>query len=291
MKAFIAKHHIYIAGAIFVGGGLLLYLMIYLFGDINEPPDKYGYFAMLVVCVVPVALWLWGESLAGGLRKEQIMAIANRMGLPFLPEFFWEWTEVPLTPEEREVVTSEEGAGALDRIIAFKDSVRINRESAQIFNVGRSPGPDNIIYTSAEDGLLAVFDYTFETGVEHQTRYYNHTVALFANTKGEYPAFALIPEGTFGKRDESFDSNEILFSEDSEFSDKWILRVEQEQSVRDFFDPGMRAYTSALDDIHVEASGRSIFVYTPMLRDDMEDFIQTAKTVHSTFSDRLDAMQ
>ncbi|MGB7325996.1 MAG: hypothetical protein WBD31_14070 [Rubripirellula sp.] len=76
----------------------------------------------------------------------------------------------------------------------------------------------------------------------------------------EIPAFQLRPEGIFDRLGSMIGMQDIDFSDHPEFSNAFVLKTNDEQSTRDFFDRPLLDYFSERQGVSFETS-RHLFIY------------------------------
>lgn len=161
-------------------------------------------------------------------RRQEMGAVAGQLGLEF----------------------TEQGSPALANLDRFA-----------LFNQGREWRSYNIMRGAVEGVRVAVFDYRFTTGgVKNQTTYRQTVCAIF-DEKLDLPRFELKPEGFFHKLEALFGYQDIDFSENTEFSRKYVLRGASEDAIRAVFTSKVLSFFEASPGLNVEGGGDTIILF------------------------------
>ena len=131
----------------------------------------------------------------------------------------------------------------------------------QLFNQGNSRKLRNLMVGETDEVSLAIFDYRYTTssGENHQT--VNQTVALMESEALQIPSFTMRPESFFHRLGEVFGLKDIDFETHPEFSKMFLLKSDQEEQVREYFDSSVLSFFETKQGISVEAQpGRGRFL-------------------------------
>lgn len=133
-------------------------------------------------------------------------------------------------------------------------------ERFALFELGHDKEIRNLMYGEVDGVNTTVFDYTYTLGVKTPTTYFQ-TVVLFEPEDQSFPEFALRPEGAFDKLFSAFGYQDIDFNQRPEFSRRFILRGEDEPSIRRLFNERVLSFYESNPGRFTDAGDNQLFVY------------------------------
>lgn len=134
-------------------------------------------------------------------------------------------------------------------------------KSLPLFQRGHSKQMKNVGSRGERGESSMFFDYRFTTGHgKHRQHHLYFVVGRFKDSK--LPAFTLSPENVFSKIAQAVGYSDIDFSHDPEFSKAYVLRGNNEASIRAIFSPTILATLKHEKGIHIESDTNGILVYT-----------------------------
>ena len=155
-----------------------------------------------------------------------------------------------------------------------------------IFKKGHSKKLTNLIKGNKNSIAWSIFDYKFTVGHGKNSRTYKQTVAL-ASLHTSLPNFYLGRENIFHKIGSKFGYQDIDFDNFPEFSDKYLLRGENETAVKNLFTSNiLRFFQENMTNIYVEAEKNYLIYYRLSRRIkplELDQFIEEATKVVRLF--------
>lgn len=149
---------------------------------------------------------------------------------------------------------------------------------------GRSSRAYNLGSKRSGEEQFMIFDYQYTTGTGKNRRTHHHTVAA-SRSRRSLPPFTVAKEDLFSKFAQSLGYDDIDFTHDPEFSDKFVVRGKDSARIRALFSPEVMRYIKANPGMRVEASGGAIVWYSPRTLevDQMKGFIDEAQRFFALF--------
>ncbi|MFN3193005.1 MAG: ankyrin repeat domain-containing protein [Aureliella sp.] len=160
------------------------------------------------------------------------------------------------------------------------------REKMQVFslfNQGYSRKLKNVMQAETDDARLTVFDYQFTTGGGQSSRTHHHTVVSIESLGLQLPKFRLRPEGFLDRVGSAIGLQDIDFDDHQEFSDAYVLKGDDEKSIRRFFDAELMDSIASRKDIAVESES-GFFIYRQGGRKKPEEIQQLMKDGYGLYS-------
>jgi len=145
-----------------------------------------------------------------------------------------------------------------------------------LFSVGRSKKIKNLMEGEANNAELAVFDYQYTTGGGQHSHTSRQTVFCIWSPKLYLPKFSMRPEGIFHKIGSAFGYQDIDFDSHPEFSKKYLLKGDNEESIRQLFNNKLLNDIESQKNICIEGEGNQLVFYSYKKRikpDDIENFM------------------
>jgi hypothetical protein len=175
----------------------------------------------------------------------------------------------------------------LDFFPKGREDVLAKVQQFKLFSTGHSRKMKNLILGTTEIASIAIFDYQYTTGSGKNSSTHSQTVVSMQSSALTIPDFTLRPEGWFGS---ALGFQDIDFDNHPEFSKLFVLKGENEASVREFFDDQILDFFVQRKGITFEgASG--VFVYcrrrTRTSVQDIRKYLEEGYAVYSGFMERL----
>lgn len=188
------------------------------------------------------------------VRREGLERFATELSLDFFPD---------------------EQSDLMQRLQAFK-----------LFNAGHSRKMVNVIVGRTEVVNIAIFDYRYITGSGKHQHVHNQTVVAMESDELDIPSFTLRPESLFDWFGSVLGFQDIDFEEHPQFSKMFVLKGENEQVIRKFFDAELLDFFAEKKGITFEAiPGR--FIYFRGGRktnvESMRDYLEEGYSVYAAF--------
>ena len=131
-------------------------------------------------------------------------------------------------------------------------------------NEGHGRVVSNVLEATRSDELdFTLFDYQYTVGYGKTSATYQQTVTRMQSALFRLPKFILYPETIFAKMGKVFGKSDINFPDSPDFSDKFILRGDDETSTRALFTPALRQALEAHGGLTIEAAGDLLFIFRP----------------------------
>jgi hypothetical protein len=105
---------------------------------------------------------------------------------------------------------------------------------------------------------VTVMDYKYTTGGGKSSHTWVQTVLVFDSDKLQLPRFLLRPENLFDKIGSAFGYKDINFDNAPVFSQKYLLRGENEAAIRNTFNAGILQYYEQHPGLSTEADGKKL---------------------------------
>ena len=211
-----------------------------------------GGFIVLIIVVILVSRHLDKK------RTEAIEAFANEIGLAFHPQ----------------------SDGHLESRLG----------SFQLFSSGRKRVLRNAIIGETDVAKIAIFDYQYTTGSGKHQHTHHQTVVGMEFDNLDIPAFMLRPENLFDWFGSMFGVQDIDFDEHPEFSKMFVLKGDDEQAVREFFDVPLLDFFAQHAGIAFEcAPGKFIYFRSGKKAkvEDLKKLLEEGYAVYSAFTERM----
>lgn len=176
-------------------------------------------------------------------RVEELQSLAPMLGFS-------------LEPASRKMGDSELGAGLL---------------SLPLFKHGGAPRLRNLMRPLAGRGdeVVVEFRYTVSTG--HSAHVVEQTVAAFHRPDARIPEFRLSPEGVFSKIGHMLGGQDIDFDSNAEFSSRYVLKGQDADATRAFFEPQAVTYLADRPGWSAQGAGEWLIVFRASKREKVEN--------------------
>ncbi len=136
-----------------------------------------------------------------------------------------------------------------------------NLEVFALFNQGHSKTISNVLYGQIDGVKAALFDYQYVVGHGKHRSTHNQSVVYFEPRDVRLPVFSLRPEGTFHKIMSAFGYQDIDFGNRPEFSKLYLLRGQDEQTVRNTFSDAALGFYEMNQGSCTDGGGNQLFVF------------------------------
>jgi hypothetical protein len=131
----------------------------------------------------------------------------------------------------------------------------------KLFSKGRAQRAKNVLERQSHDIRCSIFDYSYTTGAGNNSSTYTQTVICFRSPLLKLPSFILRPENMFDKIGGLVGKKDFDFDDTPEFSRKYLLAGEDEESVRAVFNQELRTYFETRLHMCVEGDGAKLIIY------------------------------
>ncbi len=169
------------------------------------------------------------------------------------------------------------------------DSVAQRHNQFKLFNRGRRRRINNLIEGDSGDVTLLIFDYRFTTGAGKNSRTHTQTIASLKSSQLNIPSLTIHPEGFLSRIGNKMGFQDIDFDSNPTFSKMFVLKGENEEAIRSFLKPPMLEYFEAQQGIALEASGDTLFFFTPsrtIKPDEIKDLLSRAYGVFGVLTEQ-----
>lgn len=130
-----------------------------------------------------------------------------------------------------------------------------------LFNSGHNKQIKNMMYGTASGIKAAVFDYIYVTGSGKNRQTHYQTVVYLEPGNLNIPFFSLRPEGFFTKIMTAFGYQDIDFGQRPDFSNKYILRGQDELAIRQAFNDRLLAFYESYPGTCTDAGGNQLLLF------------------------------
>src|ERR1043166_1505070 len=134
-------------------------------------------------------------------------------------------------------------------------------ERFALFNQGHGKKIKNFMYGQASGVKAAVFDYIYTVGGGKNSHTYFQSVVYLEPANLNLPSFSLRPENFFHKMLSAFGYQDIDFGQRPEFSKHYLLRGEDENSIRQTFNDRVLTFYESYPGTCTDAGANQIFVF------------------------------
>jgi hypothetical protein len=155
-----------------------------------------------------------------------------------------------------------------------------------LFSQGYSRRISNVLTGKFNLIPITVMDYKYTTGGGRSSHTWHQTVLAIESDKLQLPRFVLRPENLFDKIGSVFGKKDINFEMAPMFSKRYILRGDNEESIRSFFNVGVLEYYEQHLGLSTEGDGVKLIYYRTSKRippDKIQAFLQEGYDVFNLF--------
>jgi hypothetical protein len=229
------------------------------FEEDGSEMDEWIFFFIVAVVAV-VALIAVASYYQEKQRREQMQAVAERMGFSFSPQG---------------------DAGLRERLGHF-----------HLFSQGHSRKMRNVMRREIHGVAVTLFDYQYTTSSSKHNNTHRRTVLLFETERLRLPFFTLRPQGLFHKLAAAFGHGDIDFQAHPSFSDAYLLQGSDESQIRDLFREEVLSYYERRRNLCTEGAGQQLVFYRGNRREEpgsMEGFLEQGLEVLDLFMESEEA--
>ena len=142
------------------------------------------------------------------------------------------------------------------------------RERFELFSKGRSHNARNLIHGETSNTGVWIFDYRYTVGGGKDSRSCLQSVICFSSAQLDLPRFELYREGMMSRLGSSvFGTQDIDFETHPDFSQKYVLKGDSEEKIRDTFRPEVLTFLESQDrNIRIEGDRDSLLLYRSATR-------------------------
>jgi hypothetical protein len=127
---------------------------------------------------------------------------------------------------------------------------------------GSKPTVSNVLEVARTAELkLILFDYAYTTDDGESNVTTHQTIARIQAPLLKLPSFLLFPETIFSKIKVLFGGVDVNFPDSPGFSDKYILRGQDEAALRAIFSPALRQALEPLHHLTIEGADDALFIF------------------------------
>ena len=131
----------------------------------------------------------------------------------------------------------------------------------RLFSRGHSKRVTSPARRQHSDDELYFFEYRYTTGGGKNSSTYRQSVLAIRLAEGSLPAFEMRPEHVFHKIGSTFGQQDIDFDDSPVFSSNYLLKGEDEDSVRRVFSPSVRSLIERDRKWSIEGAGPWLVLY------------------------------
>jgi len=120
---------------------------------------------------------------------------------------------------------------------------------------------ENILEKYLENGRITVSDVILTEGAGQAQTESRITLVQVAETDFLIPDFALEPESLWSRLSELTHGKDIDFITHQQFSNKYYLRGDSEEQIRNFFNNGIISFLESKEAVHIECHRNKLLFY------------------------------
>ena len=155
-----------------------------------------------------------------------------------------------------------------------------------VFSQGHSRRISNVLTGRFNDIPMMVMDYKYTTGGGKSSHIWQQTVLAFESDKLVLPGFILRPENLFDKIGSFLGKKDINFESAPVFSKRYLLRGDDEESIRKLFNEWVFEYYERHPGLSTEGHGKKLIYYRVSKRvspDRIQAFLQEGYEIFGLF--------
>ena len=160
----------------------------------------------------------------------------------------------------------------------------------QLLSSGRRKMVKNAIVGETDLAKIAMFDYQYTTGSGKHQHTHHQTVVGMEFDNLAIPSFTLRPESVFDWFGSMLGFQDIDFVEHPQFSQMFVLKGENEEAIRDFFDVPLLDFFASHPGIAFECMPGKFIFFRGGKRakvEQLREFLEEGYAVYAAFMDRL----
>lgn len=157
----------------------------------------------------------------------------------------------------------------------------------ELFTQGRRRKLSNLLTSPAGDPRALLFDLSYTTGGGNAQSRHHQTVFYAASDTLQLPAFSLRPQHFFHAIAKMFGYQDIDLTSQPRFSEMFVLRGEDETSVREVFCEAVADFFESREDVCAAATGNELLYWRAGRRagaDEIEAFVKDGMDLVARFS-------
>ena len=144
---------------------------------------------------------------------------------------------------------------------AGNDLLAASTRDFDLFRKGRSRRASNIMRGNHKDAKIEIFDYRYVTGGGKHSRTHLQTVVSISSDRLSLPYFMLVPENFMHKIGNIFGYQDIDFQDYPEFSQRYLLRGDDESQIRQVFNYKVIPWYESRNNVSTEGTGNCLIYY------------------------------
>tara|TARA_A100001037_G_scaffold292775_1_gene308524 strand:- start:508 stop:1179 length:672 start_codon:yes stop_codon:yes gene_type:complete len=155
-----------------------------------------------------------------------------------------------------------------------------------LFSKGWSRKIKNLMEGEAHKVELAIFDYQYTTHGGQHPQTHRQSLLFIRSPKLNLPDFSLRPENVFHKIGSAFGDKDIDFETHPIFSKSYLLRGDNEVTIRGLFNNELLNFIQSQQKISIEGSGDQLIFYRHKNRlkpEEVESFMEEGFQVLDQF--------
>lgn len=159
----------------------------------------------------------------------------------------------------------------------------------KLFNSGHSRQMKNVIKGVTDIATIAIFDYQYSTGSGKNRKTHSNTIVAMKSDDLTIPIFTMRPENLFDWFGSAIGLQDIDFDEHPEFSKSFVLKGENEEAIRKFFDIPLLDFFAEKKGITFEgAPGTFIYMHGGRKKpEELSNYLKEGYSVYAAFVERL----
>jgi hypothetical protein len=209
-----------------------------------------------LVGLIIFAVWFYDKK-----RSEALQAIANDLNFSFLRK--------------------------------DNDSLLAVYNTFALFSKGHSKKISNVMNGISNDMEITIMDYKYTVGSGRNSATYIQTLIVIQSSLLQLPPFILSPENIFHKIGAVFGYKDIDFSSHPKFSKQYLLRSDDEDSVRETFNDELLNFYEKDKGLSTEGDHDKFIYYRSAKRivpKDIQAFLQGAINLYSLLKTQISGL-
>ncbi len=141
------------------------------------------------------------------------------------------------------------------------NSLILNHDHFDLFTKGRAKKVSNLMTGSSGDMNISIADYKYTVGSGKNSTTYSQTILIVESAHLNLPPFTLSPENIFHKIGGIFGYKDIDFTSNPKFSKQYLLRGEDEDSIRETFNDEVLEFYEKDKTLNTEGNSNEFIYY------------------------------
>jgi hypothetical protein len=219
--------------------------------------NQVAVFSLALISLIVFAVLVVFKSMQGKNRTQALQVLAQQIGFTFKGEV---WNNQP----------------------------KNHRFGTPLFGKGRSPVFENVMVGTSAGLETSLFDYSYTVSSGKSSRTYTQTVAAYSQELW-LPEFELRPEGFLDRIGEAFVHNDIDFESHPNFSQRFLLRGREVDTIRELFSPALLTFLENLpadEEWHIEGRVNNLVLYRSdetMATEGFRSFLERTSSIAKIF--------